>query len=1007
MKASSPVYRGRFLTLVFTVALIVSTHAAVTNVAWYHLGEGDFGAMSGSPLIGQSQDSVGTKHLQPYNSPRYTNDVSSTAAFAVDSSLAIKFDGASQYLSNTVVTTAADNFGVEAWVRPNSVNPGSVYIVCNGNPNSGGWSIVRNGNQYQANWGTSSFGSGTATPGVWTHLALVRDNGVGTFYVNGVATGISAAFVNVPSADGFIVAGQYPPTAFFGGDIDEVRVFGFNFGQFSTNDLLLNVTNVRTLPATSVAINNASLNGSLYAKINPLGPPASGWFEWGISNYANATPPQNFGTGSIATNFSQTITGLSSGFMYQFRAVAQLGAGGMIFGTNRTFTTPGPPLAQTLSASVSNATVTLFGNANPVATNTFAWFQWGTTTNFGNTTPPQAVGSGTSNITFSQILNGVAGATYYFRAVASNSLGVVVGSNLTFTTPLFFEDTSVVLPGTYFGTVEWGDYDNDGRLDILLANAGTNGTAQIWRNTGTTFSNINAALFITNSGFTNSNVYSAHWVDFDNDGRLDVLVAGNGSPTLWRNTGNGFSNILSWPRISVTEAALGDYDNDGRTDVLIVDYDQPDDNTKILRNSTGGFYVPAGTPLPVRVNQSALAWADYNRDGHFDLQIGGQLLKNVGEGNDAVFTNAIVPWNNDPNLNLPISWGDFNNDGLPDLLLGGQVWQNTGTGFTLFTEVTNIVPVPRAAAWGDYDGDGRLDLVVTGENATNYNQLETQIWRNTGNGFTNINAGLLGLTHSAVAWGDYDNDGRLDLLISGATNTAPNFGSNIVTRLYHNNCPVSNTPPTAPTGLAFAARGKEVGFMWNAATDAQTPSAGLTYNLRVGTAPGTSDIMTANAASNGKRRLSGLGNVQYNLFFPLRNLPVNQPLYASVQAVDASFAGSPFSTEKSFSYSLQVAPPTGPVPGDTNGDGIVSQAELDAVLANYWSYNPQPEMQNVMGLGGANVAFSLTNYAANLFSAETSTNLTNWQYLGPVTVRYGFTDTNPPGPQRFYRLRWP
>ncbi len=572
-----------------------------------------------------------------------------------------------------------------------------------------------------------------------------------------------------------------------------------------------------------------------------------------------------------------------------------------------------------------------------------------------------------------------------------------------------FSDAGFELPGTLsYNAVEWGDYDNDGRLDILLTGYPTNnsiGIAQIWRNTGTTFSNINAGLGITNG--------TGHWVDYDNDGRLDVFLATEPYAGIWRNTGNGFSNAVSLPRMHVntTAAALGDYDNDGRTDVVVADYDTVEDNTQLWRNSVNGFYRPDQTPLPLFVNQSPSLWTDFNNDGRFDLQFGEQLLRGINEGDDGVFTAVAVPWTNQ--FGRAIAWGDFNNDGLPDLLLssssndtnipaGVRVWQNTGSGFTLFATFLEVAA--DSVAWGDYDSDGKLDFVVAGNRTDIYNQRETQLWRNTGSGFSKVNAGLPGIRLCSIAWGDYDNDGRLDLVLTGATNSL--YGT--ITRIFRNNTVASNTPPAAPTGLTFTVMDNAVGFAWNPATDAQTPSAGLTYNLRVGTAPGLGDIMIANAESNGKRRLSGMGNVQQNLFFKLRNLPVNQPLYASVQAVDSSFAGSPFSAEKSFSYSLQVTPPTGAVPGDINGDGIVSQTELDAVLTNYWPYAPWLYMTNVAGLGGTNVTFALSNSIAGAFSVEYSTNLVDWNFLGPALPRYLFTDTNAPAnPQRYYRLRWP
>ena len=99
------------------------------------------------------------------------------------------------------------------------------------------------------------------------------------------------------------------------------------------------------------------------------------------------------------------------------------------------------PSVTTLPASgVSQTTATLNGMANPKGAATSAWFEWGTTTNYGNVTPPQALGSGTGDLSFSDVLTGLnAGVTYHFRAVGSNNLGlVVVGADQSF--PKSFAD---------------------------------------------------------------------------------------------------------------------------------------------------------------------------------------------------------------------------------------------------------------------------------------------------------------------------------------------------------------------------------------------------------------------------------------------------------------------------------------------------------------------------------------------------------------------------------------
>jgi hypothetical protein len=140
----------------------------------------------------------------------------------------------------------------------------------------------------------------------------------------------------------------------------------------------------------------------------------------------------------------------------------------------------------------------------------------------------------------------------------------------------------------------------------------------------------------------------------------------------------------------------------------------------------------------------------------------------------------------------------------------------------------------------------------------------------------------------------------------------------------------------------------------------------------------------------------------------VHGLPIGQPIYWNVQAVDASFAGSAFASETGFA--LNITPPNGTssVPGDTSGDGVVSESELDAVLANYFAYSPWLYMTNVAGLGGTNVTFALTNSLVGAFSVEYTTNLVDWYFLGPATPRYLFTDTNAPTLlQRYYRLRWP
>jgi hypothetical protein len=93
--------------------------------------------------------------------------------------------------------------------------------------------------------------------------------------------------------------------------------------------------------------------------------------------------------------------------------------------------------------------------------------------------------------------------------------------------------------------------------------------------------------------------------------------------------------------------------------------------------------------------------------------------------------------------------------------------------------------------------------------------------------------------------------------------------------------------------------------------------------------------------------------------------------------------------------------------GDIDGDGFVSQSDLNAVLSNYFGTNAL-YMTNVTGLGHSNVTFQLTNSLAGSFSVQVSTNLVNWQPIDSAIPVFEFTDTNAPGsPTRYYRLSWP
>ena len=189
---------------------------------------------------------------------------------------------------------------------------------------------------------------------------------------------------------------------------------------------------VASQPASAVTGTNATLNGT----VNPNGSSTAAWFQWGTTaNYGNLTAMTDMGSGTNALALSVPLAGLTPGVTYHFR-VAATNTYGTVFGTDQAFATLGPPQVWTWSATaVGTNAATLNGTVNPDGYPTAAWFQWGTTTNFGNLTSVTDVGSGTTTLPLSVPLAGLSpGVTYHFRVAATNSNGTVYGSDQSFPT---------------------------------------------------------------------------------------------------------------------------------------------------------------------------------------------------------------------------------------------------------------------------------------------------------------------------------------------------------------------------------------------------------------------------------------------------------------------------------------------------------------------------------------------------------------------------------------------
>jgi hypothetical protein len=339
----------------------------------------------------------------------------------------------------------------------------------------------------------------------------------------------------------------------------------------------------------------------------------------------------------------------------------------------------------------------------------------------------------------------------------------------------------------------WGDFNGDGWDDLVVANAGEGERNFLYLNRGDGSLELVADSPV---GQRASPTEGVNWVDYDNDGDLDLLVVNRSehSNELFRNDGDkGLVRVaagdLTTDRTSSTTACWADYDEDGFLDVWVVNRDGEDD--ALYRNRGGGGFsrVAAGPMVGRGGDGRSCAWGDIDADGDPDLYVGNFLTAD-GEGKAANFLylnrgdGALVamgegPAVTDAGLTYGVSWIDYDDDGDLDLFVSNiarsdqnALYRNGGGKLAKVTAsplATDSGGPSKGHTWGDYDNDGDLDLyVANGTEGTDdilgyfYRHLDVgrfeRVHESPFDTDRHISAG--------TAWSDYDNDGDLDIFVS-------------------------------------------------------------------------------------------------------------------------------------------------------------------------------------------------------------------------------------------------
>lgn len=530
------------------------------------------------------------------------------------------------------------------------------------------------------------------------------------------------------------------------------------------------------------------------------------------------------------------------------------------------------------------------------------------------------------------------------QLLASLAVGTAMVAMAAPVAPSFEVKTDVAFASemTAAGTLAWADYNNDGLMDyFIVAGQGQGPHVGLYRQeTDGTFTNVTEE---TEVFFAELSVGAAAWIDYDNDGCLDLIVAGrtDGNEAsrsmtyFFHNEGpSGDYNLVEnydiedlLPQLSPDGQdckgiifAAADFDNDGWTDLLVSGY-APFETTKryigLFRNTQNGSFELMSNPEFIPMSGTTVYAADFNNDGLMDFVIGGYNDDMGDAGTPTVYLN-----DGDMTFTAVTGFGfgshqgtlfpiDVNNDGKMDIIETGRSastlsWDHVarvyinngdGTSFTSLDEtVTGLAGSNSSVGFGDINNDGWMDYMSIGWCSGSPVKLFLNNGDNSFTDATEVYPDAARARDGDITFVDYNNDGKLDISLfgyrdgGGDTPENPTWPNYLVV---NTSTFAANAAPTAPQVTSVKQEGADVVLTWQAATDDTTPSEALRYNVYAKGNDGKIFCLSPADINTGFLKVNRTNALLNTLSYRFKGMNINDYTFG-VQAVDNSFCGSTF-----------------------------------------------------------------------------------------------------------------